>query len=85
MPNRSSKADHIPVRTCVICKTRFEQSSLLSFYLLGRDLVIDMNRAVSTRKKYVCTAEECLSKLPGWLARQNRKSGTASGKKVSQI
>ncbi len=74
MPERSTKADHKPVRTCVVCKGRFEQNSLLSFYLMGSEIVFDIKRAVANRKSYVCNQEECLIRLSKWLNTQRRKS-----------
>jgi predicted RNA-binding protein YlxR (DUF448 family) len=75
MPNQSSDAGHVPERTCVVCRKRFEQKELLGFYLLGNDPVFDIGKAVQTRKKYVCHSEECLSGLDKWLARHLKKAG----------
>lgn len=74
MPDQSSKAVHKPVRTCVVCRGRFEQDNLLSFYLMGSEIVFDIKRAVANRKSYVCNQEECLTRLPQWLAVRLRKS-----------
>jgi predicted RNA-binding protein YlxR (DUF448 family) len=74
MPNQSSSAGHIPERTCVICRQRLEQNALLGFYLLGSEVVFDINKAVQTRKKYVCHSEQCLSGLDKWLARHLKKA-----------
>lgn len=75
MPNQSSKAAHTPIRTCVICKEKLEQDSLLSFYFLGSDIIFDIKRAVMARKRYVCNSEKCLTRLPKWLAGFRKKSG----------
>jgi predicted RNA-binding protein YlxR (DUF448 family) len=76
MPNQNSKAGQIPQRTCVICKTKTGQAELLNFYLMDRDLVFDMNKAVQTRKRYVCFRDECLGQLDKWLAKFLRKNGS---------
>ena len=77
MPNIHSKAGHKATRTCVICRSKAEQSSLLNFYLLDGELVFDINKAVNTRKKYVCQNEACLKLLDKWLARQRKKASAA--------
>lgn len=83
MPNKSSNAAHKPVRTCVICKSKQDQRSLLNFFILGKEIVFDIKRAVDCRKKYVCYQEECLKKLPLWVSRQHKKTAVAKQKQVS--
>jgi predicted RNA-binding protein YlxR (DUF448 family) len=80
MPNKSSNAGHSPQRTCVICRNKDSQDALLGFYLLGNDLVFDINRAVQNRKKYVCHGEQCLAVMDKWLARHLKKTGSARQK-----
>jgi predicted RNA-binding protein YlxR (DUF448 family) len=74
MPNQSSNAGHLPERTCVICRKKTEQGLLLGFYLLGNEIIFDINKAVQTRKKYVCHSEECLALMDKWLARHQKKA-----------
>jgi predicted RNA-binding protein YlxR (DUF448 family) len=74
MPNQSSNAEHNPERTCVMCRKKNKQEMLLGFYMLGNDIVFDINKAVQTRKKYVCHSEECLSGLDKWVSRHLRKA-----------
>jgi len=67
----------------VICKSKSEQGSLLSFYLLGKDIVFDLKRVVLNRKKYVCFQDECLGKLPIWVSRHLKKSSTLRQRQVA--
>jgi predicted RNA-binding protein YlxR (DUF448 family) len=76
MPNKNSNAGHIPFRTCIICKKRVDQKLLLSFYILNKEIVFDINRLVQFRKKYVCHQAECLTLLNKWLGKQLKKTGS---------
>ncbi|HNX38161.1 MAG TPA: DUF448 domain-containing protein [Candidatus Cloacimonadota bacterium] len=73
MPNRNSHADHIPFRTCVICRRKAEQKSLWSIRLLPQGLVIDLKRELSGRKCYVCPESDCLSGLERWQKKYSKK------------
>lgn len=73
MPNRSSKADHSPTRTCVVCKVKREKAELLSFFLLEGGLVMDLSGKLQTRKNYVCYRGECLGSLDKWKLRYKKK------------
>lgn len=74
MDNTHSRAGHQPIRTCVICRNKAEQQSMLNFFLLQGEIVFDLRRAVSTRKSYVCYNAACLQKLDKWAARQKKKA-----------
>ncbi len=63
MPNRSSKAGHIPLRTCVICRRKTEKKQLMRFVLLDSEIVFDMNCDIKKRGYYVCDDNSCLQKL----------------------
>jgi predicted RNA-binding protein YlxR (DUF448 family) len=84
MPNKSSKAGHVPQRTCVICKQRYGQKDLLGFYFLGSDLVYDIAKAVQTRKRYVCNAEQCLIQMDKWQAGYLKKAGALRKKNAGK-
>lgn len=82
MPNRNSKADHKPIRTCVVCKAKREQSQLLSFFMLPEGIVMDVANVLQSRKNYVCLCNECLQGLDKWKLRQTKKK-TSVAKRVA--
>ncbi len=63
MPNRSSKAGHIPQRTCVVCRKKSEKRKLMRFVLLDFEIVFDLNCDIKKRGYYVCDDNSCLQKL----------------------
>ena len=63
MPNRSSKAGHIPQRTCVVCRKKSEKKKLMRFVLLDSEIVLDLNYKIEKRGYYVCDDNDCLQKL----------------------
>jgi len=75
MPNKNSSAGHIPFRTCLICKKKVDRKTLLSFYILNKEIVFDINRLVQVRKRNVCHKAECLMLLNKWVGRQLKKTG----------
>jgi predicted RNA-binding protein YlxR (DUF448 family) len=76
MPNKNSKAGHIPIRTCVACRAKRAQQELFSFILLPSGIVYDLAQKLSTRKYYVCPTPECVESLSKW--RKKRAKGRAS-------
>ena len=74
MPNRASKAGHIPFRSCVICKTKDDQKNLIRFAFIKNEIVFDMKRRIAARGYYVCDKNECLQKLDKWLNKRKKKS-----------
>lgn len=81
MPNKNSSADHIPLRTCIICRKVTEQSNLLSLFVLGNDVIFDINRLAMNRKKYVCHQADCLNHLDKWLSKHQKKKRISTEKK----
>lgn len=73
MPNRSSNAGHTPIRTCVVCRERRAQSSLLGFYFQRGGLVFDLNGRCQHRKMYLCPFPACVNALPKWMTRYKKK------------
>jgi predicted RNA-binding protein YlxR (DUF448 family) len=63
MPNRSSKAGHIPFRTCVVCRKKAEKKKLMRFVILDSEIVIDLTGKLTDRGYYVCDDNDCLQKL----------------------
>jgi predicted RNA-binding protein YlxR (DUF448 family) len=66
MPNRNSHADHVPQRTCVVCRAKREAGELLSFFVLPQGIVFDPRRRVQRRQNYVCPQPDCLKGLDKW-------------------
>ena len=83
MPNKNSKAGHIPLRTCVICKKKVDRIQLLSFFTLGEKFVIDVANMLPVRKNYVCRETACKALLNKWLVKhlKRRKNISKSQKK----
>lgn len=79
MPNLSSKAHHQPQRTCVVCKSRKDLSSLLSFVLLPQGIVFDPGRKLQLRKSYLCPSQECLAGLDKWEKQQLKRRFAITG------
>ncbi|HHV37115.1 MAG TPA: DUF448 domain-containing protein [Candidatus Cloacimonetes bacterium] len=75
MPNKSSNAGHIPIRTCVVCRSRMAQGRLLSFISQDGGICFDPKRILPTRKHYVCPVESCVSALPKWQKRRLKVRG----------
>ncbi|HRR50380.1 MAG TPA: DUF448 domain-containing protein, partial [Candidatus Cloacimonas sp.] len=74
MPNKNSKAGHIPIRTCVVCKKKVDQNRLLNFFHTTSGIVFDCNRIIQVRKYYLCPNEECFKGLSKWQKRYQKKS-----------
>jgi predicted RNA-binding protein YlxR (DUF448 family) len=74
MPNQSSHAGIIPIRTCVICKSKVNQPALLSFFIIDKQIIFDIKRTLKTRNYYVCHREACLTLLPKWVVKRYRKT-----------
>lgn len=66
MPNKNSKAEHIPLRTCVVCKKKVDQKQLLNFFLTESGIVFDYNRIIQVRKFYLCPSADCFKRLTKW-------------------
>lgn len=66
MPNKNSKAEHIPLRTCVVCKKKVDRKQLLNFFLTESGIVFDCNRIIQVRKFYLCPSVDCFKGLTKW-------------------
>lgn len=63
MSNRSSKAGHIPQRTCIVCKKKSVKDQLMKFVLLDSEIVFDLNCDMKGHGYYVCDDNSCMQKL----------------------
>ncbi len=70
MVNQASNANHIPQRTCVICKKKTAQKNLIRFVILQNEIVFDLKRNLKAKGHYVCDANDCICKLERWRKRK---------------
>ncbi|MCK4956361.1 MAG: DUF448 domain-containing protein [Candidatus Cloacimonetes bacterium] len=73
MPNKASKADHIALRSCVVCRKQQPQSELLAFKLKDNKVVFDFKRQLSGRGYYVCDDNKCINRMDKWHKRWRKK------------
>ncbi|MBN2460798.1 MAG: DUF448 domain-containing protein [Candidatus Cloacimonetes bacterium] len=66
MPNQKSRAGHIPLRTCVVCRRKAQKNEFLRFILSRWGIVFDLDNLFPARGSYVCDSNECLLKLEKW-------------------
>ena len=74
MPKKSSKAGHVPERTCVVCRKKKERDKLIRFAILDSEIIFDLKREIASRGYYVCDDNDCLEKLNKWLQKFIRKN-----------
>lgn len=71
MPDRHSKAGHVPERTCVICRTKTAAMELQRFELTAdKKIIYTATNAKAGRGYYVCPAQDCRDRLDKWLLRK---------------
>jgi len=80
MPNKNSGAQHQAIRTCVVCRQRYAQDELMSFFFLDGKLVVDLGRYYQTRKRYLCSATECLNAFPNYRRKLAKKTVSSARK-----
>lgn len=85
MPNKNSHADHIPLRTCVVCKKKVDSTELLNFFSLGVALVFDLHGKLPYRKYYVCPTEECKMMLDKWFKRYQKRFQSSRKSSVPHV
>lgn len=55
---------HIPIRTCVSCRTKMAKKDLIRLVLNGKDqVVVDSDGKGKGRGIYTCPKESCMEKL----------------------
>ncbi|MFC1841079.1 YlxR family protein [Thermodesulfobacteriota bacterium] len=55
---------HIPIRTCVSCRTKMAKMDLIRLVLNGKDqIVFDSDGKRKGRGIYICHKESCMKKL----------------------
>ncbi|MCF7793104.1 MAG: DUF448 domain-containing protein [Candidatus Cloacimonetes bacterium] len=73
MSNGSSHANHVPQRTCVICRQKKEKYNFLRFIVVKGSPIFDLKQKLQQRGSYVCDDNDCLSKLKRWISKKGRK------------
>ena len=53
---------HIPIRTCIFCRGKFEKSRLLKFVKKDKRIYFDRKHLLEGRGFYICRGEQCLKK-----------------------
>ncbi|OQX71517.1 MAG: hypothetical protein B6D62_01855 [Candidatus Cloacimonas sp. 4484_275] len=71
--DKSSKAGHVPLRSCVICGNKQEKKNLLRFVLIENEIVFDLHHKIPGRGFYVCDENSCLGKMEKWLKKRKKK------------
>lgn len=61
VPAATPEARHVPLRTCVGCKTAVPQAGLLRLVLVGGRVVADPDRRAPGRGAWVHPTRECLA------------------------
>jgi len=61
------------MRTCVVCKKKVDQKRLLNFFIIGSEIVFDMQRVLPVRKLYLCPNADCYSGLAKWRKRYQKR------------
>ncbi len=74
MPNKSSKANFVPQRMCVICRNRNIKENLLRFVIIDKEIVFDFKNRIEMRGYYVCKDGKCRTNIYKWLKKKNKKS-----------
>ncbi|MBW6516152.1 MAG: DUF448 domain-containing protein [Candidatus Cloacimonetes bacterium] len=74
MPNRASRAGHIPYRTCVVCRKKKEKKEMIRFANLENDLIFDCRQRLEMRGFYVCDVNDCIILLDKWFRKFLRKN-----------
>jgi len=74
MPNHSSNANHVPMRTCVVCKKKVDQKRLLNFFIMDCGIVFDGKRILEGRKFYLCADKVCFANLGKWQKRHQKRN-----------
>jgi hypothetical protein len=74
MSNKASKAGHLPMRTCVVCRNRKPQTELMRFVFIDGEIVFDLQRCLQSRGYYLCDENRCLEDLEQWLKKKKKRS-----------
>lgn len=52
-----------PIRTCLVCRKKFDKSELFRIVKLNQKIMIDENHKLQARGSYICKNKECHDKL----------------------
>ncbi len=73
MANKASKRNHIPIRTCVICKEKDQKKKYQRFVIKDGKIHFDHKQTLPGRGYYCCTKEQCKKLLEKWIKKAKRK------------
>lgn len=68
------KRGHTPTRMCMICRQRFEKSTIMRYLLPteGARLEKDEAQTLQGRGYYLCHSKECQQKFTGLIKRKGK-------------
>lgn len=73
MPNKASKRNHIPIRTCVICKEKGHKKNFQRFVIQDGMICYDNKQVIPGRGYYCCSKNSCRESLEIWIKKQKKK------------
>jgi uncharacterized protein len=59
MTQQARRHKHVPLRTCVVCRQKFEKRALIRLVDTGDGVVIDSSGKMAGRGAYLCTNKTC--------------------------
>ena len=59
---KNRKSAHIPIRTCIFCRGKFEKNSLLRFVRMNKTIYFDKHHLLEGRGFYIYLKQECLKR-----------------------
>lgn len=63
----------LPVRTCVICRNKFNKSELDRLVFINNEIIIDVNHRVNSYGYYICENQICQISLNKWIKKKKIK------------
>lgn len=72
MSNKSSHANHAPVRRCMVCKEKKDIFLMDRIIFLNNQIIIDLKRTVFSYGYYICKDSDCLKKLLSKKIKKNK-------------
>ncbi len=61
--NNNKKSKHIPIRTCIGCRSKKEKQNLFRIVKQDEKVVFDKNQKINHRAIYLCKNRDCLEKF----------------------
>ncbi len=64
---------HVPIRMCIICRTRMEKYKLNRYVLIDRKFILDEKQRLPGRGFYVCNNLKCKNIAEKKFLKEKRK------------